>query len=128
VIRDSKMPPGEAGRTSIGYGHRVDTPPEREIGDMARRRGRLSEEAKEILGQGLLHARRTRERLQLLADEDFAVQLFVAYERGMSLREIAALYGVRLENVQKWKDRGEQARNRRLGEDPDRPDEREQVS
>jgi hypothetical protein len=55
------------------------------------------------------------------------VRVFFAYEIGMTVREIAAVYGVGVATVARWKELGERERARRRRDDPERPGEREQI-
>lgn len=57
------------------------------------------------------------------ADKREKIRIFLATEQGLTTYEIAERLGVSQSVVSKWSRQGEQARDRRRGEDPDRPEE-----
>ncbi|MGN6126740.1 MAG: helix-turn-helix domain-containing protein [Humibacter sp.] len=81
------------------------------------------------------------ERRQAIADElrfhaqleeraklDKYVRASFAYDAGMTVRDLAAVFGISSAQAAQWKDWGEQERERRRREDPGRPGELPAVS
>jgi transposase len=59
---------------------------------------------------------------------DKYVHVSRCFDAGMSVREIADVYGVSSSTATRWKDAGERERERRRSGDPDRPGEPEPIS
>ncbi|WP_141747155.1 hypothetical protein [Streptomyces agglomeratus] len=57
------------------------------------------------------------------AQERYKIRIYLAIQQGVTTYEIANDLGVSQSVVSKWSREGEQARNRRLGVDPDRSGE-----
>jgi hypothetical protein len=85
---------------------------------------KLSPERRRVIEAELLFHQQLEERAAL----DKYVRVSFAYDSGMTVREIGAVFGVTSGTASRWKDWGEQERARRRREDPERPGEREQVS
>lgn len=62
----------------------------------------LGDQAREILEEGLL---RSREAVAT-AERQMKIDVFRAYNRGMTVREIGELYGIAPATVTRWKDEG----------------------
>ena len=63
---------------------------------------RLGDQAREILEEGLLRSRDAA----MAADQQMKIDVFRAYDRGMTVREIAVLYDIAPATVTRWKDEG----------------------
>jgi hypothetical protein len=85
-----------------------------------RRRTTLTPEREQRLEVELLLYKEALQR----AEEDLKLHIFRASEAGMSLRKLATILEIRSpDTIARWRDEGEQARDRRSSEDPLRPGE-----
>lgn len=84
-----------------------------------KRRITLPDDVRDALSERLRESKEASERTR----ESFFVDVYLMNRAGMTEKEIAEVLGVSPATVNDWKRKGEEARNRRSGVDPDRSGE-----
>ncbi|MFE4370354.1 hypothetical protein ACFRMN_19330 [Streptomyces sp. NPDC056835] len=79
----------------------------------------LPEDVRRAFEERLKHSQQVADR----AEEDFYIEIALMNAAGMTIEEIAATLEARTSTVGDWKRKGDQARERRRREDPDRSGE-----
>lgn len=79
----------------------------------------LPDDVREALGERLRESKDASERSR----ENFLIDVYLMNKAGMTEKEIADLLKASPATVNDWKRKGEEARARRSGVDPDRPRE-----
>lgn len=79
----------------------------------------MPDDVRDALSERLRESKEASERTR----ESFFVDVYLMNRAGMTEKEIAEVLGVSPATVNDWKRKGEEARNRRSGVDPDRSGE-----